>query len=121
MGGASGGFVNHSLPPYKPAAKATSVQTANTTREVLAPDPAAVAGTVEDKDPESTAEDDAPETAPDARESLDIVSDTTDVRDESMDRLIRLRSARSSAAVWQRSSGSFSNALLIVSSNFNGS
>ena len=42
---------------------------------------------------------------------------TTGIRSESMERVMRLRSARISAALWQRRSGSFSRALLIVSSS----
>ena len=45
----------------------------------------------------------------------------TDVREESIDRFTRFRSARISAAVWQRMSRSFSSALLMVSSSFTGS
>ena len=45
---------------------------------------------------------------------------TTEVREESMERLRRLRSARSSAAVWQRMSRSFSKDLLMISSSFVG-
>ena len=46
---------------------------------------------------------------------------TTLVREESIERLMRRKSARISAALWQRISGSFSKALLMVSSSFGGS
>jgi len=44
----------------------------------------------------------------------------TDDRPESVSRFSRFRSARNSAAVWQRSSRSFSSALLMISSNLGG-
>src|SRR5579864_3879153 len=49
------------------------------------------------------------------------VSATVEVRDESSDRFNRFRSARISAAVWQRNSRSFSIALLMISSSLTGS
>src|SRR4029077_3364087 len=46
---------------------------------------------------------------------------TTVVREESIERLMRRKSARISAALWHRLSGSFSKALAMVSASFGGS
>src|SRR5216683_8242407 len=104
-GGGKGKAEKVSLPPYRPAARASNIPTAKIRR-----------GT--EGLPRSTATDDEARVADD---SAGLVSATTDVRDESIERFSRFRSARSSAAVWQRRSRSFSKALLIVSSSFTGS
>src|ERR1700690_3188503 len=72
-----------------------------------------VADGVEDDVADDVATEPLPEVGPDA-------SATTDVRDESSERWSRFRSARISAAVWQRISRSFSSALLMMSSSFCG-
>src|SRR6202049_4149048 len=105
-GGGKGDVEKNSLPPYRPAARASNIPTAKIRR-----------GT--EGLPRSTATDD--DEARVADDSAGLVSATTDVRDESIERFCRFRSARSSAAVWQRKSRSFSKALLIVSSSFTGS
>src|SRR5580692_1775917 len=104
-GGGNGALVKSNLPTYTPAASATTVQTPSTSAIgrrlgcVAAVDVTAV-----------TADPDDPP-----------VSATVEVRDESSDRFNRFRSARISAAVWQRSSRSFSIALLMISSSLTGS
>src|SRR5216684_2405834 len=105
-GGGKGEAEKVSLPPYRPAARASNIPTAKIRR-----------GT--EGLPRSTATDAEEVRVADA--SAGLVSDTTAVRDESIDRFNRFRSARNSAAVWQRRSRSFSKALLIVSSSFTGS
>src|SRR5579864_312855 len=104
VGGTSGGEENSHLPAYRPAASATSTQTARRGNMRLRRDGGA--GIV---------------WVPDVAETGPEGSVTTDVREESMERLIRFKSARISAAVWHRMSRSLSSAFEIVSSSFGGS
>src|SRR5215813_7006161 len=102
-------MLKSSLPAYSPTARAASRPKANTIREgatfacgrVGAETPLAAEVVLVEDDP--------------------AVSATVDVRDESIERFKRFRSARISAAVWQRMSRSFSIALLMISSSLGGS
>src|ERR1019366_4596541 len=101
IGGGKGDVEKNSLPPYRPAARASNIPMAKIRR-----------GT--EGLPRTTARDD--DEVGGAAGLAGLVSATADVRDESIERFRRFRSARISAAVWQRRSRSFSKALLIVSS-----
>src|SRR5579863_6221868 len=104
-GGGNAALVKSNLPTYTPAARATTVQTASSAPNGRLFDfvttVCVTALTADADDPAA-------------------VSPTVEVRDESSDRFNRFRSARISPAVWQRSSRSFSIALLIISSSFIG-
>src|SRR5271167_2612237 len=111
-GGGAGGAVNSSLPAYKPTASATRSPAAKTMRD------GAILRAPTGEEPTPAAEVDPTEPAPDEDDSA--VSATVEVRDESIERFNRFRSARISAAVWQRMSRSLSIALLIISSSLTG-
>src|SRR6202142_315786 len=104
-------MVNSSLPAYSPTAAATSRPTAKIRGAILRVARMGEALTLAD------------ELIPDKADADEVdpaVSATVDVRDESSERFNRFRSARISAAVWQRISRSFSVALLIISSSLTG-
>src|SRR6266849_4014879 len=108
-GGSIGAEAKNFFPAYSPAAAATSNPIAKIS---VAEDFLRCAGTCADATAAAAAEDE--------RSSAASASLTTEVREESRERLRRLRSARSSAADWQRMSGSFSKALLMISSSLGG-
>src|SRR5580693_7173243 len=103
-GGGNDALVKSNLPTYTPAASATTVQTASSAPNGRLFDFATTVCVTA-----LTADADDPAASP-----------TVEVRDESSERFNRFRSARISPAVWQRSSRSFSIALLIISSSFIG-
>src|ERR1700690_3213718 len=104
-------MVKSSLPAYSPPAAPTRRPTAKT--------PGAVLRGARMGEALTLADELIPDKA-DADEVDPAVSATVDVRDESSERFNRFRSARISAAVWQRMSRSFSVALLMISSSLTG-
>src|SRR5208282_231720 len=91
---------------------------------LLPPPPTLEEDPEEDDEDDAAAGDDDDDDAGDparANDSPSPPSASTEVRDDSIERCTRFRSARSSPAVWHRRSRSFSSALLIVSSSFTGS
>src|SRR5579863_3668926 len=107
MGGSAAAVEKNFLPANRP--KAAAISTARANAAIKAPEDFFFSiGTVPD-DANLVDDEDC------------AASVITDVREESSERLNRLRSARSSAADWQRISRSFSRALLMISSSLGGS